>query len=683
MNDLSIDIKKIGFQINDDRMVGRMRIDQALNKPTIEGMMNGTMDLVNLSNAFPLEDVKIKDGQLDTDFTINATAAAIEKQDYANIDFAGKISSSNIDIQYEQWPVKIKSSNSKLTPSRITTQFQDANIGHSDIEGDVTINNPLAFMSEVKEANTNVNIKSEKLNLDELQKLSSSGQTQASDSLTQDLSLYEDLNVSGQYEAKEVTYENYDIDNLYFSGQYADDELDITKTSLKLDNEPMRLRGKTSNLSSYVFNNEKLTGKIFFDATKINANKYLNESGETSEITEPFLIPKNVDLDLFPEIDNLIYDKYDLTDLVGKISIKDGKASLTDGVAKALGGQINVDGLYDTFDPEKPAFDLRYNMEGIDFGKIFQYSESFSKLAPIAKYIEGLFNSTLVIAGPLQKDMTPDLSKLTASGFLETMKGQVKGFEPLLKLGDAIGIDKLKNMSIKGSKNWFDVEDGRVILKPHDHKIDDMTFTVAGNHGIDQTLDYTINAVIPRDKLKKDKLGKNLEFGMDFLEKEAASRGVNIDLGEMIYLDIFMTGTLLKPKFKVIPVGSGGKTLTDVVKDEVKKQVDVLKDTITQELEKRTETVKDTVTKVITAQTDTLKSKVQEKIDEEVDKKKTEIKDLLKDKLDTVITSRVTDTLQNVLEGKAKEVLGDKAQDEIDKVKDKIKDWNPFGKKGG
>ena len=75
---------------------------------------------------------------------------------------------------------------------------------------------------------------------------------------------------------------------------------------------------------------------------------------------------------------------------------------------------------------------------------------------------------------------------------------------------------------------------------------------MGGNHGIDQSIDYQIKAVIPRDKLKQANLGKTLEMGMSEIEKAATSRGVDISLGENIFMDIYLTGTLMKPKVKII-----------------------------------------------------------------------------------------------------------------------------------
>ena len=444
----------------------------------------------------------------------------------------------------------------------------------------------------------------------------------------------------------------------------------------------MKVRGETSNVIDYMYNDEVIEGKLFVDAEEIDLNDFMTE-GESAGGEGVFVVDKKMDFTIYPDVKKVVYDSYDLKQVVGKITLSDGVAALQEGKANALGGRINLDGIYDTSNPAKPLFDLRYQLDKLSFQKLVSASESFKLLAPFAKYMDGALNSTLVMSGPLKNDMLPDLTKVTASGYLETLKGVLTGFEPLEKVGEALGLSKLSNLSLDGTKNWFDVKDGIVILKPHDHHIDDMTFTLTGNHGLDQSIDYVVNAKIPRDKLSKDKVGKNLEYGMDFIEKEASSKGVKIELGDMIYLDIFLTGSVKSPKLRIIPVGSGGKTLQEVVKDEVIKQVDILKDTVRTELENRTEVVKDTVAKVVTAAADTIRTQVEDKARDALSKQKDKVRDAMKGKLDSTITNVLTDTLERQVLDRTKDILGDKAETTIDSLKDKLNDWNPFKKKGG
>ena len=681
-SDLEIDLSALSFLIDQDRMAGKLLISQALDNPHVKGFMNGTLDLAKLAKAYPMDGIKMESGLIKMDLTVDAKSADISAQAYDKTDLQGQIVGTNLQLSYEQWPVRMEQLKMNLNPKSIKTTVVNSRIGESDFTGKIMIDDPLALMSGSMVSSFDIDIQSELLDLDEISTLGAQTTTTDIDTTAQNVNMIETIAIKGSYSADKIKYEEYDLKKLAIDLSLDDNRMQISSASITSYEEPLTLRGEVSDIGSYLYEEGTLNGKVFLNAKNLNLDAYTKEGPDDESTSEPVLIPENIKIDVYPEIGKVTYDKYVLTDVEGKIALADAQANLTEGQASTMDGQIDLDGRYDSSDPDNLLFDMRYKMSNIKFRKMFENSKSFRALAPIAQRLEGIFNSTLVMAGPINNDMTPDLYKLTASGFLETIKGELQGFEPIEKIANALGIDQLKKWDIKDSKNWFDIKDGKVLLKPHDHHVDDMIFTVAGNHSIDQVIDYKIKAQIPREKLSKDKLGKNLEFGMDFIEKEAQSRGVNIDLGEMIYLDIFLTGHIKNPKLKVLPVGSGGKTLNQVVKDEVIKQVDILKDTLTQELEKRTEKAKDSITKVIRQKTDTITQQVKDRAKTEVNKQKDILKDKLRSKLDTTVTQVLTDTIQTRLEEKAREVLGNQSNAEIDSLKSKIKDWNPFKKKG-
>ena len=682
LSDLTIDMKKVNFKIEDNLMTSQLKVENALSKPHLNGLLAGTLDLKDIASAYPLEGVNLKEGLIKTNISIDAAAEDVEAKNFKNINFNGTATANDIDLLYENYPIKLDQIDISMKPANMASDVTNLKIGNSDFTGDINVNNPLAFITDEAEADIDLSLNSDKLDVNQILSYSEEGsQNSSQDTVLVDLSFYKDLNINANYTAKNVEYETYDLKNLSVTGAYKEDLLKLASSQAKLDGTPIALRGELNDLSHYVFLDEKLRGKLFFDANKIDANKYISESEVSDDTSEAVLVPENLAIDIYPEINELRYDNYILNDVKGKIAINNSVAQLVDGQAKAMDGKILLDGIYDTSDPVTPLFDVKLDLNSLNFSKVFETSPSFKILVPVAEYINGLFHSTLVFGGPLGQDMLPELDQVTASGYLETLKGKISGFGPLENIGNAIGIDKLSNLDIKGSKNWFEVKDGKVILKPHEHKIDDMAFTVGGTHSISQELDYTINAVIPRDKLKKDKLGKNLEFGMGYLEEEATKRGVNIDLGDLIYLDIFITGTLKNPKIKVLPVGSGGKTLRETITDEVHNQVEILKDTIRTELENKTEEIKDTVRTVVETQVDKAKTKAEDAIKSELDKQKDAIKDKLKGKVDSTVTSVVTEKLEDKVGKAAKDVLGKEATTEIDSLKEKLNNWNPFKKK--
>ena len=512
-------------------MIGKMKIQNALSNPNVNGLIDGSIDIANLSKAFPVEDMELRSGKVKVNMVINANSDDIINQNYQAMKLSGELDTKDIDVTYGPWPIKIIESKTKLNPKTVTASVVDMRVGESDFNGNINLQDPLALIQDSTiSVSTKIDLRSKYLNADELITLNDNTESKSGTPESSVSDLYNKYNVSGSYTAQNIKYKEYDLAKLNSKFEYSEDAIKIKSTDFLLDKSSVSMRGEASNIMDYITRNEEISGKLFLEADKINLDNYITADNASDVKEGAFVIEKNMDLLIYPEVNQLTYGKYVLNEVEGKVEIKDGMALLKEGITKTLGGKINLDGLYDTSDPSKPVFDIRYKLDQLSYQKLFGISETFKKLAPITKYIEGAFNSTLVMAGPLTEEMLPDLTKVTATGFLETLKGEVQGFEPIERIGNAIGVDKLKKWTLEGTKNWFDVKDGFVILKPHDHHIDDMVFTVAGNHGIDQTLDYKINAKIPRDKLRKDKLGKNIEFGLEYLEKEATSRGVNICL---------------------------------------------------------------------------------------------------------------------------------------------------------
>jgi len=243
---------------------------------------------------------------------------------------------------------------------------------------------------------------------------------------------------------------------------------------------------------------------------------------------------------------------------------------------------------------------------------------------------------------------------------------------------------ELKKLAIDDTKNWFEVKDGFVEIKPFDFDVEDMKFKAGGKHSMDQNIDYIIEAVIPRERLKKGQVGKAASQGFDYIIKEAGKKGVNVDVGDFIYLDIYLTGKLENPNIKVVPKGSGGKTAKDLVKDKVVDIKKTVEDTIRKEASKKAKSVKDSIFSAANKETD----KVKEKIEVEKEKVIEKGKDIVKDKVSDVLDSETGGAVADTIASKVNEKLGDileneKAKEEIDKVKDKIKNWDPFKKKGG
>ena len=676
--DMKIDLSAFKFKIQENEVLGKVNISNALGNFNIDAELDGELDVANISKAIPLSDVKIKQGSINGHLILKTTKDDLIKKSYTKMNVSGDLTGSNFDLTYLQKPLKISSFKSELNPQFINTQVDQLSFGDTDMTGSLNIEQPLTILTDQSQIKLKIKSASNNINVDELM-MTLTDNENSSNNVKSTRTDIRDWHIVADSKAKKVKYGEYDIANVETKVELKNDALEINEGRLKLYNEAMEVNGQFENLSPYLNNEDKLVGNLRMNASKITAENYLasTESVGSNKDVVPVVIPNTINLNIQPRIDNLSYGKYDFKNTKGSIKINDGIAALTNGTTDAFRGQINFEGSYNALDIAKPLFDFKYNMSDIGFQEIFKESESFKVLAPIAEFIEGIFNSTLVISGPLKNDMMPDLTAITASGFLETIKGKISGFEPLRKLGEKLGIDALKNFDIQDSKNWFEIKDGYVYIKEHDYTVDDMLFRIGDNHSLKNVIDYRINAQIPREKLKSIDVVKNVEFGLTELEKLAGKNGINLDLGDYIKLDIQLTGSPKNPKIKITPTGSGGKSVKEAVKEKINEEKEKVEQIVKDKIKTKTEEVKDTVTKVVDKKIDEVSDKVKGKLGEEKDKLEDKIKSEVMEKIDSSIVGQQVDSLKD----KIGEVIKDNTGTEIDSLKEKIKNWNPFKKK--
>lgn len=73
-------------------------------------------------------------------------------------------------------------------------------------------------------------------------------------------------------------------------------------------------------------------------------------------------------------------------------------------------------------------------MKNVQFNKAFASVKTIAVLAPIFKFIEGNFNTSIVCSGSLTPDMSPVFSSLNLNGLIETLDGFINAYPPLQKL---------------------------------------------------------------------------------------------------------------------------------------------------------------------------------------------------------------------------------------------------------
>jgi AsmA-like C-terminal region len=427
---------------------------------------------------------------------------------------------------------------------------------------------------------------------------------------------YDKINVSGTAGLNHLKYVSKD----YPTG------LTIVNTDLGFNQKSVTLKdlngnylntnfsanGVFNNFVGYAMQDQPLSGTLNVTADKMSLNEWMGTDAATvassstttakTSAAAPFLVPSNINLVINAKAGRVKYDKVDYNNINGTLVLNDETLKFQNVKTEALDGTILLNGSYSTKTNKKePAINISYDVKGVDIQKAFFSFNTIQKLMPIGQFLAGKLNSQLSMTGNLDGDMMPDFSTLTGKGNLLLIEGVLKKFAPLEKIAGALQIDELKSIAIKDIKNYFEFANGKVLIKPFNLKVKDIEMQIGGMHGLDQTIDYAVQMKVPRKYLGNE--GNNL---LNNLASQANSKGIPVNLGEVVNLNIKLGGSITNPSIKTDLKEIAG----DAIKDMQQQAVDFAKakaDTVKQ-------TIKDTLNSVKNQVVNDLKDEIKNKV---------------------------------------------------------------------
>lgn len=679
MNDMKIDIPRFSLRIGSNPLEGYFHLRTPESDPTVDMKINGTLNLGELSKAFPVEGVQELAGIIKANMTMKAAMSQVESQQYDQVNMAGDFAMSGITYRAAGTPtVVIRQLSTSLTPQRVDIQNFDAKLGKSDLRASGSIDNILAYFSTKKTMTGALNFSSGLFDANEWMEepaaAESGGVVPSETAAAPTEKAFDrwDFIVDGKI--NRLKYDTYDISDMVMKGHFTPNKMNVSDFGLKMGASDLRGNGEIRNAWNYMFDNQTVAGVVNLQSTYFDLNQFMEEpaaastaaTGTAPAAEEIIPVPENMDMTLNANFGKVKYTTYELNNLEGKVVVKDRSAKLQDVTADAFGGQIGLSGEYNTKDLSKPLFNVDMALQNMGFREAFQNFVTVKTLAPVMQLIDGKFNTTLSMSGLLGKDMTPDLTTLSAAGFLETLNAVFSNFKPMAEIGSKLGIDYLTKMELKNTKNWFEIKDGNVVVKPFNAQVRDVAMQIGGTHGINQAMNYQIVTKTPRKALEKSALGSAANSGLGFLSKEAGKYGVNIAQGEFINVRFDLTGSLTSPKVAMKILGSDGQSS---IKEEtgaaVQATVDKAKDTLRNVASRELDAAKEKAKAAADKAADSLRTLADKKIQEAKDK----------------ATKELGDKAGEAVGKKADEVLGDKGKKTVDDAKKKLEGWDPFKKK--
>ena len=400
---------------------------------------------------------------------------------------------------------------------------------------------------------------------------------------------YDKFAMSGNLEIDKMNYKTttlpYDVMlnvlKLNFTNQY----VELASFDALMGKSDIKASGKIENFMQYVFKDSLIKGSFNVQSNFMDLNQLMSTSSTTT-VTPAKVdtaamgvaeVPGNIDFNLNANFAKVLYDNLTIDNMVGNIVIKKKKVDMTNLKLALLGGNVLMNGYYETTNPKKPTVSMNFKVDNFDIQKTFSAFNTVQKIAPIGKYTQGMFTASLEnFKADLDTKMEPILSSLHGNGVFKTSSVTIGGFPAFVKLGEALKIEQLKSLTIQNVLAEYEFKEGRVNLRnPVKVKVNKIDAEITGSTGFDQTIDYNWKLDVPTEMFGAQ--ANSMVSGL--LGQASSAVGTTIALPKVVKVNVGFGGTVMKPTIKT-GMKSGATT---TIKDEL---VNTVKDKANEEAQK-------------------------------------------------------------------------------------------------
>lgn len=234
LNDTFMNLKQLSFAIDQDVFNVNATIKNIATNALVDAQLKGTINLANVSKAYPVKIDKPLTGILKADVKTKFDMQSVEKAQYQNIQNSGTASLIGFTYNGPEMakPFTINQAAVAFTTHQIRLTKLEAKTGSSDLQASGILDNLYGFMFKNQILKGNFNMNSTKLIVSDFMAPSTTT-TDEGKKTTEAVKIPSFLDCSITAKAKTVVYDNLNLQNV--SGNLVVRAETVTLNNLKMD----------------------------------------------------------------------------------------------------------------------------------------------------------------------------------------------------------------------------------------------------------------------------------------------------------------------------------------------------------------------------------------------------------------------------------------------------------------
>jgi hypothetical protein len=240
-----VNLDKLTFKIDQDVFDAKANIKNVATNPLVDAALKGTINLANLSKAYPIKLKTPLSGILKADVTTKFDMQSVEKSQYENIKNEGTLSLSNFKyVDDKGKAMNISTAMVAFNPSRVDLQQFSATTGKTDLNVTGILDNFYGFMFKNQELTGNFNLQSNQFAVSDFMT------TETSDAKTtvnkEAIKIPAFLNCSLNAKVNTILYDNLVLKNAIGKMLIKDQKVTLENVKTSIFNGTITLNGGVS-----------------------------------------------------------------------------------------------------------------------------------------------------------------------------------------------------------------------------------------------------------------------------------------------------------------------------------------------------------------------------------------------------------------------------------------------------
>ncbi len=327
--------------------------------------------------------------------------------------------------------------------------------------------------------------------------------------------------------------QNIEIPEIDFA--YTNRECKIEESKLIIGNSDFALTGELRNIGRWMRNKGVLEGELNFVSEQTDADQLLallsaeegteeeaeteNKQAETSNEkteSEPFLVPKNVDLTLNTEIKKATAFGQTATNLGGKIYMKDGTLVLEEMGFICNAARLQLTAMYRTPRRNHIYVGFDYHMLDVNIQELVNMIPQIDSMMPMLRSFKGEaeFHLAAETYTNAKYEIKPSTIRGAASIFGKDLV--VLDSETFSTISKLLMFSKKTENKVDSISAEMTIYKKEIDVYPFCVSIDNYMVALGGRHNLDMTFNYDVNVLSPIY------LGVNVSGNLDNLDIKLA-----------------------------------------------------------------------------------------------------------------------------------------------------------------